>query len=250
MAGRARVGQARTGRGLAVVGLKVGLLAALAAGLSACAGWDTWPPSEAGDSIPNRDDAAVTQTMTASLARVIADYPPRGGGTQRVAVNLPERLVSEAVYRQVAREVEGEIDGDRVVVPLSEDAMDLPVYHVAGIRIRTNKAYVDVLRPIFGVGELDRTELTNDAAYEGYTVHLSGGFRPWHVTWVERFSPGIIPAPAINPIDRSEPEALPEALPEAMPEPTPEESPEFEDAPEMDDAPAASDTPGEDPQQG
>lgn len=203
-----------------MAGLKVGLLAGLVAGLPGCVGWDTWPPVEPGDTIPNRDDATVTQTMTAALARVIQDYPPRGGDVRRVAINLPEPLVSQAVYRKVARDVEREIGESFFVVPLSEDTMDLPIYHVAGVRPRTSTAEVDVLRPVFGQGQLDRSELTNDQAYEGYTVRLSGGFRPWHVTWVERFTPGIISAPALNPIDRPAP-AMP-VEPAAEPEPQPE----------------------------
>lgn len=177
--------------------------ACLGATLGGCAGWDTWPPVEPGDTIPNRNDATVTQTMTAALARVIQDYPPSGDDARGVAINLPQPLVSEAVYRKVARDIEREIGGDRLVQPLTEASMDLPIYHVAGVRIRTGKAEIDVLRPVFRAGELDRSELTNDRAYEGYTVRLSGGFRPWHVTWVERFTPGIIPTPAINPIDRA-----------------------------------------------
>ncbi len=172
---------------------------------SGCAGFETWPPIEPGDRIPNRDEAAIGQTMTAALARVIQDYPPRGDSDQMVAINLPAPLVTEAVYRRVAREIEAELGGTRMVSPLSEAGINLPVYHVAGVRIRTGKAEIDVLRPVFGVDELDRAELTNDEAYEGYTVRLSGGLRPWHVTWVERFTPGIISAPAINPIDQAAP---------------------------------------------
>lgn len=196
--------------------LRVGLTVALVAGLGGCAGWDTWPPIDPGDSIPNRDDAAISQSMTVALARVIQDYPPRGGSDQPVTINLPDPLVSEAVYRRVARDVEREIEGSRLVSPLSESSIGRPIYHVAGVRIRTGKAEIDVLRPVFGAGELDRSELTNDQAYEGYTVRLSGGFRPWHVTWVERFTPGIISAPAINPIDRPQPAAQPEPQAEEM----------------------------------
>ncbi len=167
-----------------------------------CAGFETWPPIEPGDRIPNRDEAAIGQTMTVALARVIQDYPPRGDSDQMVAINLPAPLVTEGVYRRVARDIETELGDQRLVSPLTESRMNLPVYHVAGVRIRTGKAEIDVLRPVFGVGELDRAELTNDEAYEGYTVRLSGGFRPWRVTWVERFTPGIISTPAINPIDQ------------------------------------------------
>jgi len=211
-------------RGLAVATACLGL-----ATLSGCAGWDTWPPIEAGDRVPTRDEAAVNQTMTVALARVIADYPPRGGANQMVAINLPGPLVSDAVYRRVAREVEAEVSGNRLVKPLDEASMDLPIYHVAGVRIRTGRAEIDVLRPVFGAGELDRSELNNDQAYEGYTVRLSGGFRPWHVTWVERFTPGIIPTPAINPIDQ---------IPDA---------PEMPDADPTDDLTEEPAAPSEDP---
>lgn len=237
MAGRARVGQARTGRGLAV---GLGLLVGVTAGLAGCAGWETWPPSEASDRAPNRDDASVIQTMTLALGRVIADYPPRGDANQRVAVNLPSGLVSQSVYRRVVRDVEAEPGVDRLVVPLSEDNMNLPVYHVAGVTIRTGKAEIEILRPIFGADELDRAELTNDVAYEGYTVRLSGGFRPWHVTWVERFTPGVIPTPALNPIEGVPPSGLNQLTgrPEAEPEPEAEQLPEMP-AEEPEDEPAA-----------
>ncbi|MFI4916390.1 MAG: hypothetical protein ACIAS6_07790 [Phycisphaerales bacterium JB060] len=224
MAGRARVGQARTGRGVAV-GLAAGLLVS-AVGLPGCAGWDTWPPTDPVDQVPNRDDAAIAQTMTLALGRVIADYPPRGDQNQRVAVNLPGPLVGQAVYRRVARNAEAEPGVNRLVEPLSESNMNLPIYHVAGVRVRSGKAEIDILRPIFGVDELQRAELTNERAYEGYTVRLSGGFRPWHVTWVERFTPGVIPTPALNPINAVTPSGLPD--PASMP---PQETEEVDELP-------------------
>lgn len=226
-----------------MAGLKIGLAVGLMAALPGCAGWNTWPPVDPGDSIPTRDDAAVSQTMTAALARVIADYPPRGSQNQTVAINLPEPLVGQAVYRRVARDVEREISGDRVVKPLDEASMGLPIYHVAGVRIRTNRAEIDILRPVFGAGDLERSELTNDQAYEGYTVRLSGGFRPWHVTWVERFTPGIISAPALNPIDRPAP-------PEAEPMPEPEAEEPTAEQPEEAPAEDPGDEPAEEPGQG
>ncbi|OAB63221.1 hypothetical protein AY599_27235 [Leptolyngbya valderiana BDU 20041] len=223
-------------------GLLVGLLVGVAATLPGCAGWQTWPPSEPTDRVPARDNAAVNQTMTLALARVIADYPPRGGENQRIAVNLPSGQVSPEVYRRIARDVEGEPGVDRLVAPLSEANMSLPVYHVAGVKIRTNTAYIDVLRPIFGVDELDRAELTNDEAYQGYSVRLEGGIRPWRVTWVERFTPGVIPTPALNPIEQ----VRPSGLPPAAPAPSEDESPDMEDG-EWEPAPDPASEPAEDP---
>lgn len=223
-------------------GLLVGLLVGVAAALPGCAGWDTWPPTDPVDRVPNRDDAAIGQTMTLALARVIADYPPRGGENQRVAINLPGPLVGQAVYRRVARDVEAEPGVERLVQPLSEESMSLPVYHVAGVRIRTGKAEIDVLRPIFGAGQLDRAELTNDEAYEGYTVRLVGGFRPWRVEWVERFTPGVIPTPALNPIEQ----VRPSGLPPTAPAPSEGESPDMSgDTEETAEDPAAD--PADDP---
>jgi hypothetical protein len=211
------------------------------AALPGCAGWDTWPPTDPVDKAPNRDDAAVIQTSVLALGRVIADYPPRGREGQPVAINVPGPLVGQAVYRRIAREVEAEPGVNRLVAPLDEAGLALPIYHVAGVRIRTGKAEIDILRPIFSAGQLDRTELTNSDAYEGFTVRLSGGFRPWHVTWVERFSPGIIATPALNLID--------EIPASGLPQPEPEPQPEGEQVPEMPaDEPAA--TPSEDPGQG
>ena len=227
-----------------MAGMRVGVAIGLLAGLPGCVGWDTWPPVEPGDSIPARDDATVTQTMTAALARVIQDYPPRGEGVRRVAINLPEPLVSPAVYRKVARDIEREIEEAYFVVPLDEASMDLPIYHIAGVRPRTSTAEVDVLRPVFGPGQLDRSELTNDEAYEGYRVRLSGGFRPWHVKWVDRFSPGIISAPALNPIDRQRPAARPEPADE------PGDQPAAGVEPGDDATEAPAEMPAEDPGQG
>jgi len=203
--------------------------------LPGCAGWDTWPPTDPVDSVPNRDDAAIAQTMMLALGRVIAEYPPRGREGQAVAINVPSPLVGKPVYRQIAREVEAEPNVDRLVTPLDEAGLALPIYHVAGVRIRTGKAEIDILRPIFDAGQLDRAELTNDMAYEGYTVRLSGGFRPWHVTWVERFVPGIIPTPALNLIDEIPPGSFSE----------PGGPPEAEQVPEE-----PSEAPAEDPGQG
>lgn len=254
MAGRARVGQARTWRGLAVVGAMVGMGVGLM-GLPGCAGWDTWPPTDPVDDVPNRDDAAIGQTMTLALGRVIADYPPRGNEGQSVAVNVPSPLVGQAVYRRIARDVEAEPGVDRLVRPLDQDGLGLPIYHIAGVRIRSGKAEVDVLRPIFGPGELDRSELTNDEAYEGYTVRLSGGFRPWHITWVERFQPGIIPAPALNLIDEVPPTGLQPRRVEPQPGQTPEvpamdPTEEPAEDPATDPGQDPGDEPTEDPGQG
>jgi hypothetical protein len=232
------------------VGLAVGLFA-----LPGCAGWDTWPPTDPVDSVPNRDDAAIGQTMTLALGRVIADYPPRGSENQSVAVNVPSPLVGQAVYHRIARDVEAEPGVDRLVKPLDDEGLRLPIYHVAGVRIRSGKAQVDVLRPIFGADQLERAELTNGEAYEGYTVHLSGGFRPWHITWVERFQPGIIPTPALNLIDDVPPTGLQPAAPKPeagqtpeMPAPEPVEEPAEE--PASDPGQDPGDEPTEDPGQG
>lgn len=247
MAGRARVGQARTWRGVAVAGMLVGLVAGLP-GMSGCAGWDTWPPTDPVDKAPNRDDAAIGQTMTLALGRVIADYPPRGRQGQPVAINVPGPLVGKAVYRRIARDVEAEPGVNRLITPLDEAGLALPIYHVAGVKIRTGKAEIDILRPIFGSGELDRAELTNDVAYEGYTVRLSGGFRPWHITWVERFTPGIIPTPALHLIDDIAPGGLGEP---AAPQPEAEQVPEMPAADPADDQTEEPvDDPTEDPGQG
>lgn len=220
------------------------MLAGLIAALPGCAGWDTWPPTDPVDSVPNRDDAAVIQTSVLALGRVIGDYPPRGRAGQPVAINVPSPLVGKAVYRRIAREVEVEPEVNRLVTPLDQAGLALPIYHVAGVRIRTGKAEIDILRPIFNAGELGRAELTNDMAYEGYTVRLSGGFRPWHVTWVERFVPGIIPTPALNLIDDIPPSSFEEPAAEpAQPEP------EGEQVPEM-PADDPGDNPTEDPGEG
>ena len=214
MVGQYSIGRTRTWRGLAAwLGLLV-LAFGLALPQVGCAGWNTWPPRSPGGSVPNRDDVNVLGTMTLALSRVIADYPPRGASEQAVAINLPQPLVSEQAYRRIARDVEREFGVDRPVSPLGTVNAGLPVYHIAAVRIRTNRAEIDVLRPVFGPGAVDRPELTNDLAYEGYTVRLSGGFKPWQVTWVDRFSPGIIPTPPLNFIDRPTETVEPEETPD------------------------------------
>lgn len=223
MAGLFSIGRTRTWRGLVRTALAGVLAFGLAWPLAGCAGWNTWPPQRPGGGVPNRDDVNVVATMTLALSRVMTDYPPRGDAGQAVAINLPEPLVREQAYRRIARDVERSFGVDRPVSPLGTINAGLPVYHVAAVRIRTNRAEIDVLRPIFGPGSVDRPELTNDLAYEGYTVRLSGGFKPWEVTWVDRFSPGIIAAPPLNFVDR--PTAV-EPEPETVPEPAAEESPD------------------------
>lgn len=225
MAGQFSIGRTRTWRGLAAGLALACLTVGLALPQAGCAGWKTWPPEKPGGRVPNRDDVNVVATMTLALSRVMTDYPPRGDAGQAVAINLHEPLVSEQAYRRIARDVERSFGVDRAVSPLGTINAGLPVYHVAAVRIRTNRAEIDVLRPIFGPGSVDRPELTNDLAYEGYTVRLSGGFKPWRVTWVDRFSPGIIAAPPLNFVDR--PAAVePEPEPETVPEPAAEESPD------------------------
>lgn len=232
MTGQFSIGRTRTWRGLAAGLALAALSLGLALPLAGCAGWNTWPPQKPGSGVPSRDDVNVVATMRLALSRVIADYPPRGAQDQAVAINLPQPLVSEQAYRRIARDVEREFGVDRPVSPLASPNAGLPVYHVAAVRIRTNRAEIDVLRPIFGPGAVDRPELTNDQAYEGYTVRLSGGFKPWQVTWVDRYSPGIIPAPALNFIDRQAPEPEVEPEPESDDEAEPETPAEPEETPD------------------
>ncbi len=232
---------------MAVVGVLVGLTAAL----PGCAGWDTWPPTDPVDQVPNRDDAAVIQTTILALGRVISDYPPRGRQGVPVAINVPGPLVGKDVYRRIARDVEAEPGVNRLVAPLDQAGLTMPIYHVAGVRIRSGKAEIDILRPMFGPGELDRAELTNSDAYEGYKVRLSGGFQPWHVTWVERFSPGIIPAPALNLIDDIPPMGGVEREAEAQPQPQGEQVPEMPaEEPAADPVEEPTEDPAEDPGEG
>ncbi|MEO1008799.1 MAG: hypothetical protein AAFX79_09535 [Planctomycetota bacterium] len=199
------------------------LLAVLATGhLAGCAGWDTWP-QQSGSATPNRNSAPAIRSMELALARVIARAGPEGGEQQPVAISVPTDLVTDPVYRRMAERIMDEPGVTNIVVPLTVDRTDLPVYHVAGVRVRAGRAEVDVLRPVFGAGELDASELGLAEAYQGFEVRLEGGVRPWRVTWIQEYSPGVTPVPPLS-FAGAEGDASAEAEPDLAVDPPTEQS--------------------------
>lgn len=240
MAARATMGPTSIRRGKATL---AAILAALTT-LAGCAGWETWPPEAPGQAPPNRDSQAITRSMELALARVIAQAPPRGHDAQPVAFNVPDPLVSPRVYRAMADTIADEPGVNRDVLPLGDDTLDLPIYHVAQVRLRALDAEVDVLRPVFGQGELDRAELANPDAYQGFTVRLRGGVKPWRVTWVTRWSPGIITTPPLNILDQLEQQGL-DQQPQTQTPPEPNTQPDTQPQPDQD--PAAQEPAAQEP---
>ncbi|MBY0111359.1 MAG: hypothetical protein K2Y21_00950 [Phycisphaerales bacterium] len=172
----------------------VGSLAFVTAFSGGCAReYANYPPIE-GDTFAVKDlnSRQMQDAMAAALRWTVLRYPPAGGsqGGEMLAINLPPGI-GEAGYAHVAERVgEG-------AVPVTEDnAKRLPVYHVTRIWLRGTVARIDVVRPLYEMGEKPGGGPVN----RGVQVRLAGGWEPWRVTSSSEYEVGVLDAPALNPI--------------------------------------------------
>lgn len=182
------------------------VLIGLASIVGGCVGYHSYPPTPEQRARESMGERAPVDVMVRALERVTTLHPPTGTGG--FAVNLPMSTPPDT-YASVAHRVGGE--------PLSPTSASLPTYHVAGVRVRNGKAWVDVVWPA-GEG-IDRST----------TVWLEGGMQPWAVTRVQEWNSGVIPTPEPYFIMRASDAAPVEPAPTepapAEPTPAPETQP-------------------------
>lgn len=181
--------------------------------LGGCVSWASYPAAPGEAAVKNPNDPALIDVMTTAMEWVVRKYPP-GPEQQagaRLAVNLPPGI-RPRLYEALARDV------GHGAVPLTRERTDLPIYHIAQVRIRGDEAAVDILRPLIELGAAP----SGEPVYQEVRVNLRGGVRPWTVTSHREWTPGTVsrmpdlnfmePPPAATP-------AAPAAPPAGTPEP-------------------------------
>jgi hypothetical protein len=188
---------------VAACGLGVG------SGVCGCVGYHSYPPTPEQRARESMGERAPVDVMVLALERTLLLHP--APGASGFVVNLP-MTISPDRYAMVAERVGGQ--------PLTPSTAALPTYHVAGVRVRNGKAWVDVVWPA-GEG-IDRST----------TVWLEGGMQPWEVTRVQEWNSGVIPTPEPYYIMRAdEVPVQPEATEPAQPNATAPDQPAAEPAP-------------------
>jgi len=175
------------GRGFGALGMLAGatlLTAGLAAGLSGCAGYATWPPVQ-GHTLATADpnSGIVQDAMVVALNAAIEKYPSIDN--KPVVINLPSG-VTRGVYESVASRT-------RSAALTPENASTGAVYHVARVWVRGWSAMVDIVLPV--------TTPSRGAAtpeYRGVTIHLKGEGSPMKFNLAQEWQPGTVPTPELN----------------------------------------------------
>lgn len=155
------------------------LLVLAAASIGGCVGYHSYPPTPEQRARESMGERAPVDVMVRALERVLAIHPSPAGA---FAVNMPVTTPPD-VYATVATRVGGE--------PVTYANASLPVYHVAGVRVRNSKAQVDIVWP------------SGTGATRSSTVWLEGGLQPWKVVRVQEWNEGVIATPELYHIMRA-----------------------------------------------
>ncbi|MEM1183920.1 MAG: hypothetical protein AAGI53_02855 [Planctomycetota bacterium] len=220
-------------------------LAALAlAALSGCVATTTYPARPGQDyaardvSHPSIEEICV-EALTWTLERYpvpeeLAE-PTSDGGV--FAVNCPVGM-HPRVYERVVEKC------GPLARPLTPETEHLPTYHVGRIVVRSDKAEIDIHRPVLELGAVEQL------SYQPITLFIEGGLGPWRVRRSRPWAIGAFPLPQANyftPSDRlgrriepmpdrppatdpgtgtpSEREAAPDDVPADMPADRPADAP-------------------------
>jgi len=124
--------------------------------------------------------ATLSALMAAAARWSVEQYPPP---TEEYALNLPTGLKREWYLATV------DAAGPNAR-PLTDETAHLPTYHIGRIWVRSDRAKVDVTRPVFTLGEtaspLDQTT----------TVWLRRtGWTSWRVEHTQPWAIGVVPTP-------------------------------------------------------
>lgn len=194
----------------AVVSAAAGACLLLAA-LPGCVGYGSTRGVDTDTVFDNPNSPSVYEVMAVSARWVAVRYPPGddwaaagwtehlvdegatatggawGTGEPRYAVNFPPGMRRSVYLSAVKQSGPG-------AAPVAVETNHLPIYHVTRARVRGDEATVDVLRPVMGLGAAPG----GGAVYQGMTVHLRGGFKPWHVVAHKVWTIGSLPVPELN----------------------------------------------------
>lgn len=134
-------------------------IAAVGLAPGACVSYQNYPQVEAKDPAVNDPNVPPSaEVMAVALERVTSRYPAPG----EYVVNLPQGL-----QKRRAEEVLRRLNDPRARL-VAPDTQSLPAFHVTRIWIRPGeRASVEVLRPVFGVGTPGVTP-----EYQAVTVNL------------------------------------------------------------------------------
>lgn len=165
----------------------VGVLSGAALLLSGCASYVNYPAIGTAEEDPAINDPNVAPAPTivqASLRHVITRFPVNGP----YLVNLPQGML-----KRRADEIVAALRDPNASLPSPERA-NLPAFHVTKVWLRpSDKAQVEILRPIFGVGNPGIPE-----EYQPVTVRLRRSpLENWQVDSVRIWSVGMKQPPVL-----------------------------------------------------
>lgn len=159
--------------------------ALIATAMSGCVGYTTYPPADWQLASGDISGPPADEIMTEALVWAIEKYPPAGSGP--AVINLPEG-VHDRAYRVIGQRVDARTGIE--VRPMASGLDVAPTYHVTRLWVRSDRAEVDVLRPVEELGPSP----TGNPIVQAVTVHLKGGISAWRVV---RTRPWVIGADAI-----------------------------------------------------
>ncbi len=185
----------RFGRRLAPLALvsAMGMISVLGGCLGA--GNASWPPIDGQSALDDMNQPAVKNAIATALIWATRKYPPVANPeigveyTVPLAINLPPGT-SSGTYYMVAKDI------GMHAQPMPPEPGNLPVYHIGRVVIRGTDAIVDVLVPKYSIG----VGTQGEQLYQGVTIDLRGGFRPWQVVAHRSFAVGSMSVPAANPV--------------------------------------------------
>ncbi|MEM7754325.1 MAG: hypothetical protein AAF297_01675 [Planctomycetota bacterium] len=76
--------------------------------------------------------------------------------------------------------------------PLTPETEHLPTYHIGRIVVRSDKAEIDIHRPVLELGESEQL------SYQPITLFIEGGLSPWRVQRSRPWAVGAFPLPQPN----------------------------------------------------
>ncbi len=170
---------------------------------SGCVGYTTYSLNPQDAKVLRTPNSLGVQDVVITSTRWILDrYPPSGKPNplrdpresptgETFALNLPYGL-SEESTRVILKNLEPGAQ------PMLEENANLPIYHIAYIRIRGDEADVHAFRPIYSIGP----KPTGETLYQEMRLKLQGGMKQWRVVYGLNWTPGTGQPPPIHFIQR------------------------------------------------
>lgn len=126
---------------------------------------------------------ALTWTLERYPVPEEAAQPTEDGGV--FAINCPVGM-HPRVYERIVEKC------GPLARPLTPETERLPTYHVGRIVVRSDKAEIDIHRPVLELGSSERV------AYQPITLFVEGGLSPWRVKRSRPWAVGAFPLPQPN----------------------------------------------------